>query len=436
MKSSIVRMEKASNFNLNDKAVDAEYLGTGRNGLNVAKCSRSITPDCLTSLYSISGVTPAASTHGTFGIAGYLEQYVQNNDLGEYLRTYVPNVADMNPNPGYDFVSINGGLNTQDSESDFSEANLDAQYGVGMTYPMKSTYYQTGGRPENGTEFTQNPDNVPMFGGEIDNEPYRQWLDYMLALPDPLPHTITTSYGENEQSVPFDYANKVCDRLGALGCRGVSIMFSSGDGGPGHSCVDYESGKTQFQATFPASCPYVTGVGGTIHVEPEEAVDFSGGGFSKYWAIPSYQRDAKTAWQSAQGLWQQQTRINFDGLYNQSGRGVPDVAAQSANFHVYVGGYDQLINGTSAASPAFAAIIALVNGQLVSEGRKPLGFLNPFLYGEGKAALTDVVKGKSVGCNFYESFDKQVKNAGWYVFTLRTQVSASGLFPNGHIGLR
>ena len=37
-----------------------------------------------------------------------------------------------------------------------------------------------------------------------------------------------------------------------------------------------------------ASCPFVTTVGGTIHVNPEVAVDFSGGGFSNYFAQPRY----------------------------------------------------------------------------------------------------------------------------------------------------
>jgi tripeptidyl-peptidase I len=36
----------------------------------------------------------------------------------------------------------------------------------------------------------------------------------------------------------------------------------------------------------------VTTVGGTTRVKPEVAVNFSGGGFSNYFAQPSYQSDA------------------------------------------------------------------------------------------------------------------------------------------------
>ncbi len=52
----------------------------------------------------------------------------------------------------------------------------------------------------------------------------------MLKLPDDeLPQTLTTSYGEDEQSVPRAYAEKICQMIGQLGARGVSILFSSGE---------------------------------------------------------------------------------------------------------------------------------------------------------------------------------------------------------------
>ena len=38
--------------------------------------------------------------------------------------------------------------------------------------------------------------------------------------------------------------------------------------------------------------PFVTSVGGTTQVKPEIAASFSGGGFSNYFARPSYQNIA------------------------------------------------------------------------------------------------------------------------------------------------
>ena len=40
-----------------------------------------------------------------------------------------------------------------------------------------------------------------------------------------------------------------------------------------------------------------------------------------------------------------------------------------------------------------------MSNQLLVEGKKPLGFLNPFLYSTGVAGLTDITKGSSEGCS-------------------------------------
>ena len=44
-------------------------------------------------------------------------------------------------------------------------------------------------------------------------------------------------------------------------------------------------------STFPVG-PFVTTVGGTTQIEPEIGISFSGGGFSNYFARPSYQQEA------------------------------------------------------------------------------------------------------------------------------------------------
>lgn len=65
-------------------------------------------------------------------------------------------------------------------------------------------------------------------GPESSNEPYLEFLTYLLDQPDEaLPQTLSTSYGEEEQSVPADYALKVCNMFMQLGARGVSVRKSS-----------------------------------------------------------------------------------------------------------------------------------------------------------------------------------------------------------------
>jgi len=56
------------------------------------------------------------------------------------------------------------------------------------------------------------------------NEPYLDWLNFILNQTS-IPQTITTSYGDDEQSVPNDYADSVCNGFAQLGARGVSILF-------------------------------------------------------------------------------------------------------------------------------------------------------------------------------------------------------------------
>lgn len=214
----------------------------------------------------------------------------------------------------------------------------------------------------------------------------------MLNLSDSeLPQTLTTSYGEEEQSVPRDFALKVCNMFMQLGARGVSVLFSSGDSGPGDSCKsNVDNTTTTFGPNFPAGCPYVTAVGATTASSPERGVSFSSGGFSIYHEQPAYQSEVVSAYLDSIGN-------TYAGLFNRTGRGIPDVAAQGNAFIVVSGGRTGLVSGTSASSPVVAGVVALLNAARKAQGQPPLGFLNPFLY-NNSAALLDITAGFSSGC--------------------------------------
>lgn len=103
-----------------------------------------------------------------------------------------------------------------------------------------------------------------------------------------------------------------------LGLAGVTVLYSSGDGGvagirvtkggpylcctnPGCAGGAQSAGGIYFNPTFPSTCPYVTSVGATQMVpgsdtrDPEmacETVIYSGGGFSNIFPLPSYQAKA------------------------------------------------------------------------------------------------------------------------------------------------
>lgn len=135
----------------------------------------------------------------------------------------------------------------------------------------------------------------------------------------------------------------------------------------------------------------MTSVGATAGV-PETAATFTAGGFSDVFARPSYQDSAVSSYLSDLGS------IN-SGLFNTSGRGFPDVAAQGQNLEIIWTGVAGLVSGTSCSSPIFASVIALLNDRLIAAGKSPLGFLNPFLYSTGASAFNDITSGNNPGCN-------------------------------------
>ncbi|KAI6089848.1 subtilisin-like protein [Hypoxylon rubiginosum] len=372
--------------------------------LNVTFCNTTITPECLRALYNIGDTVADPSVPTIFGVSGFLEEYAKHDALDQFLEQFAPYALTQN----FTTLLVNGGLDNQtDSVDDDVEANLDMQYAASIGFNTDIRYYSTGGRGPLVPDLDQ-PD--PATGS---NEPYLEYLTYLLDLPDEeLPHTLTTSYGEDEQSVPRTYVEKVCTMFGQLGARGVSILFSSGDTGPGSACQTNDGkNTTRLLPIFPAACPYVTSVGGTVGVAPENAVSFSSGGFSDIFPIPEYQKAAVSAYVDSIG-------DTFTGLYNRTGRGFPDVAAQGRNFSVYTQGQLIKVGGTSASAPTFAAIVSLLNNARIKSGQPPLGFLNPWLYSEAvNGGLTDIVLGGSKGCtgrDIYSGLPAPfVPGAGW-----------------------
>lgn len=135
-----------------------------------------------------------------------------------------------------------------------TQANLDIQYAEGISFPTPNVYYSTGGSPPFKAD-GNTPTNT--------NEPYLDWLDFILSSSS-IPQTISTSYGDDEQTVPLDYAQAVCSLFAQLGAQGTSVLFSSGDSGVGGgTCLTNDgTNRKQFIPNFPATCecagPYLT----------------------------------------------------------------------------------------------------------------------------------------------------------------------------------
>lgn len=89
----------------------------------------------------------------------------------------------------------------------------------------------------------------------------------------------------------------------------------------------------------------------------------------------------------------------YKGLYNRTGRGFPDVSAMGNFIQIIQSGQVTGVAGTSASSPIFAAVVALLNDELMSNGKPPLGFMNPWIYAHPEA-FNDITAGNNPGSYF------------------------------------
>eukprot|EP01095_Lingulamoeba_sp_RSL-Kostka_P009216 TRINITY_DN3168_c0_g1_i1.p1 TRINITY_DN3168_c0_g1~~TRINITY_DN3168_c0_g1_i1.p1 ORF type:complete len:587 (-),score=238.60 TRINITY_DN3168_c0_g1_i1:115-1854(-) len=215
------------------------------------------------------------------------------------------------------------------------------------------------------------------------------------------------SWSADEKSEGYDYNSRADTEFQKLGTRGITVLAASGDSGA--DCNGFQNG---FSTGYPATSPYVVSVGATeiVSVNPspkdnleeaalppvcsdyrytcttcsngcsEEPADpagsyASGGGVSYYEARPSYQDTVVSAYLNTPGI-----TLPPSSYYNASNRFFPDVAANGDNILIYLNGDWTPIGGTSAATPIWGGIIAVLNDFLISQNKQPLGTVNDFLY--------------------------------------------------------
>jgi tripeptidyl-peptidase-1 len=320
-----------------------------------------VTPSFLRTLYNLGDFT-STNPHNQQSVTGFLEQYISLNDLAKFFSTYdkpsvgrVPNIVGPNK-PLLEGV----------------EASLDIQYVMAMGHGINTTFWSTAGRQPNNTE----------------NEPFLVWL-YDVANATMPPPVFSISYGDNEDTVDFSYAVRCNVEFQKAGARGITIMASSGDGGVAGS---QSTPCKVFIPTFPAASPWITAVGATYSSNPERAAGFSSGGFSDRWTPNSYQMPFISQY------FKVASNLPNAQLFNATGAGFPDVAAQGVDFVVVVRGVGEGVSGTSCSSPTFAGIVASLNEIRLNAQKPTLGFLNPLIYSNPNA-FNDITVGNNPGCN-------------------------------------
>ncbi|KAF8268124.1 subtilisin-like protein [Lactarius quietus] len=325
-----------------------------------------VTPSLLRSLYRTETYVPAAEDKNVLGTVGFSGKTANQADFSTFMAKDRPDGADED----YVVVMING--NQYDSQNPSDEMNLDVQYAAAMSYPTPQLYFST-------------------------SDTFLIWFNYIQEEPK-IPQTISLTYFVVEKFVPPGYAVAVCELFAQLAARGVSVLCPSGNSGVGEGdCRGYNkygNVEVEFRPTFPASCPFVTAVGGTTGFTPETetAAPLSGGGFSTIFKRPLYQARAMSQYFL-------DSDDQYSGLFNPEGRGIPDVSAQALKYVSITNGQIVYRDGTTCATPTVAGIISLLNDYQLSRNRPPLGLLNPWLYGIGLDGLRDITTGSNPGCN-------------------------------------
>ncbi|KAL5364711.1 peptidase S8/S53 domain-containing protein [Aspergillus floccosus] len=391
-------------------------------------CDVVVTPDCIKTMYNVSEGTK--STKGNeLGIFESLGDVYAQDDLDLFFATLAHDIPD-GTHPA--LRAIDGAKAPTNVLSAGPESNLDFQISYPLIWPQNSVLFQT-----DDTVYQNNY----TFEGFLNNFLYAIDGSYCgetspldPSYPNPAEggykgqlqcgvykptNVISISYGGWEASLPIQYQRRQCQEWMKLGLQGVSVVVASGDSGvagrngaptPGN-CLGTDN--KVFAPGFPATCPYLTTAGSTVipsgsnaedHQEVATSSFASGGGFSNIYERPDYQKDAvEEYFQTADPGYPYYETVNNasfaadGGIYNRVGRGYPDVAAIGDNVLIFTGGTPQLIGGTSAAAPVFAALLTRINEERLAAGKSTVGFVNPVLYAHPEAFF-DVTSGNNEGC--------------------------------------
>jgi tripeptidyl-peptidase-1 len=389
--------------------------------VSAGNCDVHITPNCLRALYGYIYPVQLAAAKNSYAVVEYTPQSYKQSDLDMFYKNFSSSLVGTSPK----LVSIDGGALVNESSFGINgESDLDIQYAQALIGKgLQLTLYQVGDDVE-GASFNNLLDALDgsyctFEGGDdptqdgVYPDPYGTAADGAYQGPEACgtvkpAYVISTSYEYSEADLTPFYATRQCAEYAKLGLMGTTVLFSSGDQGVAANgyCLDAngtqsETGK-RFSPQFPASCPYVTAVGATQVpagrkvTDPESAtyeVIYSGGGFSNYFPTPAYQTGA------VKGFLKNHPPPYAKGTYNASGRGIPDISANGANYVVAVDGEFELVFGTSASSPVIGALITSINDARLAIGKKPLGFLNTALYSAGfQGAYNDITNGTNPGC--------------------------------------
>jgi hypothetical protein len=380
--------------------------GTGGNGYG-----NLMAPGDFYTIYDINplltAATPINGSGVTIGVMGQVD--VISSDIQAFRTaaglstTNLPTTVVEGTDPGTPSAQECNVTNPPNACLDLSESSLDLEW-AGATAPSASLLFVTG---------------VDVFANSM-----TQAVDKNLA---PI---LTVSYGECESGWGSTLVAQYNALFKQANAQGQTILGPAADSG----ATDCDFGVTLatqgLAVDFPASSPYVTGVGGTEFDEgsgaywnataganggtaigyiPEQPwnetflsgtvngtaapvagllyAGAGGGGLSQVFSKPS--------WQVGNGVPADASRdvpdIAFNAAANHDGYLVCVLGSCTSNTFGFTSGgvvnYD-VFGGTSVSTPSFAGILALLEQKLSSKG---LGNVNPNIYGLANSTYASTV---------------------------------------------
>jgi kumamolisin len=208
----------------------------------------------------------------------------------------------------------------------------------------------------------------------------------------PAPVAISISWGQSEDQWTAQ-ARAALDGAIADACTlGITVCVAAGDNGSSDGASDGHQ-----HCDFPASSPNALGCGGTRLAGSGSSITSEtvwndgagggagGGGVSDAFPVPAWQASAGVPASANSGAG--------------AGRGVPDVAGNAdpqTGYQIMQGGKAQVVGGTSAVAPLWAALIA----RLAQATGQRFGLIQPALYagvsaGVGALGFNDIVTGSN-----------------------------------------
>ena len=369
-------------------------LGVSRSPFATGSAAGGLTPADIKSVYSLTSATLPTGTGqaiALYELDGYL-----TSDINAYAATFALGT------PSLQNILVNGfsGSPTSGVNSARIEVTLDIELALALAPAAKVLVY------------------------EADNSSAGSLAIYNRIANDNLASVVSVSYGLAEEAVSDTERTSESTIFQKMVTQGQCVYVSSGDNGAYNPTTSDANGNpTDFliSVSDPASQPYVVAVGGTKLSSSKAPVTLAnpdplrqyvlettwntfaagelpsattkagatGGGISKYFAKPDFQA----------GVGASLTLPAATGGTVTPMRDVPDVALNAdphTGYTIYDGllgpytlngvtGYD-IVGGTSASAPLWAAFNILVNQKRAAFGLGRLGFANPDIYAIAQSA--------------------------------------------------